>query len=150
MMRPKNVLMIWVQKLIYGWLIFCVGGLAPLAFSTPLSPHRDVPTVNIALFDSPHHFSVTPANVTPAASSLRWVWRMQHFNSHAKIHSFESFTPSLVQFFQSNMSSGYLLTTARAYLILLTSLLGFIALYILTGRSVFLSPLEKPPQPRLA
>jgi hypothetical protein len=75
---------------------------------------------------------------------------MQHFNSHAKIHSFESFTPSLVQFFQSNMSSGYLLTTARAYLILLTSLLGFIALYILTGRSVFLSPLEKPPQPRLA
>lgn len=142
-MRPKIILITRAQKLIYGWLIFCVGGLAPLTFSTPLSPHRDVPVVNIALFDSPRHFLSTPANPAP---SVKRIWKLQRFNARAKIHSFESFTPNLVQFFQSNVSSGYLLTTAHAYLIFQASLVGFIALYSLIGRSASLPPLEKPPQ----
>ncbi|MCQ3974750.1 MAG: hypothetical protein DPW09_15015 [Anaerolineae bacterium] len=149
-MRPKKVLITWVQKLVYGWLIFWVGGLAPLTFSTPLSPHRDIPTVIIALFDSPRHFSFAPASSGPIASSLKWVWRTQSFNPNSKFHSFESFIPSLVQLFQSNMSSGYLLTVARAYLIPPTSLFGLIALYILTGRSALLPPIEKPPQSLVA
>ncbi|MCK6625418.1 MAG: hypothetical protein L6R45_09605 [Anaerolineae bacterium] len=99
--------------------------------------------VNIALFDSPYHFLSTPAN---ADLSVKRIWKLQRFNARAKIHSFESFTLNLVQFFQSNVSSGYLLTVAHAYLIPSASLFGLIALYSLTECSALLPPLEKPPQ----
>ncbi len=149
-MRPENVLFSWVQKVIYGWLIFCVGGLAPLTFSTPLSPHRDVPTVSIALFEASPHFSVDLAHLYSLTPSVQRIWKSPDFNLRAKPHSLESFTPSLVQFFQSNLSSGYLLSVARACLILHTCLFSLIALYILIGRSALLSPFEKPPQSLLA
>jgi hypothetical protein len=145
-MRPKKVLMIWAQKFIYGWLIFCVGALAPLTSSTPLSPHWDVPSVYIAIFDSPPYFSF-PSNLSePIVSQLEQVWSAQRFNPNSNFRSFESFVPSLARFFQSSMSDGYLLTVARAYLLYQASLVGLIALYIFSGRSAVLPPLEKPPQ----
>ncbi|MFN8453329.1 MAG: hypothetical protein U0401_01440 [Anaerolineae bacterium] len=145
-MRPKKVLKTWAQKFVYGWLIFCVGGLAPLTFNTPLSPHRDIPTVYIALFDSPPHFSFPSAH----AASFKQVWQSQGFTANSTGHTLDSFIPSLVHYFQSNLSNGYLLTVARASLILPASLCGLIALYILSGHSALLSPLEKPPQSLLA
>ncbi|NJN93945.1 MAG: hypothetical protein HC875_07550 [Anaerolineales bacterium] len=145
-MRPENVLLTWAQKLIYGWLIFCVGGLAPLTFSTPLSPHRDVPVVNIAFFESPGHISLTPANSDPLTALVQRIWKTQNFNPHVKTHALESFTPSLVQFFQSNLSSGYLLGVARTCLVLQTALFCLIALDVFAGRSALLPPFEKPPQ----
>lgn len=149
-MPLKKVLISWIIKVIRGWLIFCVGGLAPLTFSTPLSPHRDVPSVSIALFESPPHFSLTSANSDPLLAWVQWVRKIQNFNPSTKTHSLESFSPSLVQFFQSNLSSGYLLNVARACLILHTCLFSLIALYILTGRSALMPPFEKPPQSLLA
>lgn len=145
-MPLKKVLISWIIKVIHGWLIFCVGGLAPLTFSTPLSPHRDVPSVSIALFEAPPHFSVDPANFDLLSASVQWLWRTQAFKPHAKTHSLESFTPSLVQFFQSNLSSGYLLGVARTCLVLQTALFCLIALDVFTGRSALLPPFEKPPQ----
>lgn len=145
-MRPENVLFSWVQKVIYGWLIFCVGGLAPLTFSTPLSPHRDVPVVNIAFLESPRHFSLTSANSDLLTASVQLLWQMQRFNPDTKFYSFESFTPSLVQFFQSNLSSGYLLGVAHTCLVLQTALFCLIALDVFAGRSALLPPFEKPPQ----
>lgn len=145
-MRPENILCTWVQKLIYGWLIFCVGGLAPLTFSTPLSPHRDVPVVNFAFFESPRHFFPTLANPDPLTPFVQHAWRTQRFNPATKFHSLEGFTPTLIQFFQSNLSSGYLLSVARTCLVLQTTLFSLIALYVLIGRSALLPPFEKPPQ----
>jgi hypothetical protein len=145
MFLPK-VALVQARNLIYALLILCVGGVAPLTFSMPLSPHRDVPTVYIALFDSPPHFSFTATDPDPITSYLKQVWSAQRFATGSKSRSFESFVPSLTHYFQSHLSSGYLLTVAQANLISLTSLFGLIAPYLFTGRSALLPPLEKPPQ----
>lgn len=144
MLSPR-VVITQARNLIYVLLIFGVGVLAPLTISTPLSPHRDVPSVYIALFDSPPDFSFRSNASEPLVNQLKQAWGARRFNA-ATLHALESFVPSLVHFFQSNMSDGYLLTVARAYLLYQASLLGFIALYILTGRSAVLPPFEKPPQ----
>lgn len=137
--------MIWAQKFICGWLIFCVGGLAPLTFSTSLSPHRDVPPVYIALFSPPRHFSADAAQTGPLAASLRWAWQTHGFTTDSEFYSFESFVPSLIQSFQSNIGQAYLLA-AQAHLVFPALLYGLIALYVLSGRSALLPPIEKPPQ----
>lgn len=145
-MRLKTVVLNWVHKFICGWLIFCIGGLAPLTFNTPLSPHRDVPTVYIALFDSLPQFSFTAVSSDPLAVALKQIWRTQVFNHYSAGHTLESFMPSRMQFFQSNLGNGYLLTAVQPEFIPHLSLFGFIALSIFSGRSAVLPPLEKPPQ----
>lgn len=145
-MRLKIVVLNWIYKFICGWLIFCIGGLAPLTFNTPLSPHRDVPTVYIALFDSPHQISFSATNSDPMATVLEQIWRSHGFDPLSTGHTLEGFMPSLMQFFQSNLSNGYLLIAARTSPIFCISLGGLIALYFFSGRSALLPPLEKPPQ----
>lgn len=149
-MPLKHLLRNWAHKFICGWLIVCVGGVAPLTFNTPLSPHRDVPTIYIAFIDSPPPSLFNVASSDPIASILKQVWKTQGFNPNSTGHTLENFMPGVVRFFQSNLSNGYLLTRVQPYSVFHLSLCGLITLYLLNRRSALLSPLEKPPQSLLA
>jgi hypothetical protein len=155
-MPSKKILKIWLQKFIYGLLIFCVGGLGSLTYFDGFLPGHEQGRhpYHLSIFEEPahnhdHHLPSPPEpKVLAQQMNLRLAGR---FRGQADfILAQQHLTSGLLQFFQSGLSDGYLLTVACGDIFNNITLFGSIGLAILTGRSALLPLPDPPPQLNLA
>jgi hypothetical protein len=154
-MRSKKVFGIWAQKFIYGWLIFCLGGIGSLTYFDGFLPGHDQGQhpYHLSLFEAPnHHHDSRPHSPEPESlAQPPSLWLISRFGAGADfIIAQQHLAAGLAQFFASGLNDGYLSTMAHSQIFNDTSPLGSLLLVILTGHSALLPPPEKPPQSNLA
>jgi hypothetical protein len=149
-MLPKNnqIAIAWIQKLIYGWLIFCIGGGGSLTYFDGFLPgheHGEHP-FHLSLLEGSahaHHLSLSQSEVL--TERMRF-WLASRLNPQANfISDPQNLAPGFSTFFSSGLSDGYILIAARSQIISLPLCFGPVALAALTGQSAWLAPPEKPP-----
>jgi hypothetical protein len=157
-MRFKKALLIWVQKFIYGWLIFCLGGIGSLTYFDGFLPgHTDGQhPYHLSILEEGHHShdhghdSLLPPSESETLTQ-QMMWLVSRFRIDLDfIIAQQHLAPGLAQFFASGLNDGYLLTIARPHLFNDTSLFGSVVRPILRGCSALPPPPEKPPQLNLA
>jgi hypothetical protein len=154
-MLPKNILISWVRKLIYSWLIFCVGGVGSLTYFDGFLPgheHGEHPFHLSVFEEANHHHDHLPAQSEPenVAQQLR-LWLVNRFMPSADfLLVSQHLAPGLAQFFSSGLSDGYILTETSPKIFNLHSLVGSLVPRLFIGRSARLAPPEKPPSVHLA
>lgn len=152
----KKSLTIWAQKFIYGWLIFCIGGIGSLTYFDGFLPgheHAQHP-YHLSILEGVHHHShdslPLPLQSEVLAQRIS-LWLVSRFRIDIDfIVAQQHLAPGLAQFFASGLNHGYLLTVGRAHIFNNTSFFGSVMVHILTGRSALLPPPEKPPKVNLA
>jgi hypothetical protein len=148
-MLLKKSLTAWIQKFIYSWLIFCLGGIVPLTHFDGFLPgheHGSYPYHLIILGEIPHDSWTFPTRSGLLAQQTNLEWVSRFAIDSAFIVAQQHLAPGLVQFFASGLNNGYLLTKTHIPLFNDTPSLDSVLLTILTGHSVLLPPPEKPPQ----
>jgi hypothetical protein len=150
-MPSKQRVISLAQKFIYGWLIFCIGGVGPLTYFDGLLPgheHKQHP-FHFSVFESVdhHHHNPLPPLPTPEilAQQAR-LWLIRRFMPETDVLVAHQLTSGLAYFFSSGLSDGYLLTAGQASLFYDNFHFGSATPYVLAGRSALLPPFEKPPQ----
>ncbi len=147
-MLSKQRVISFAEKLIYGWLIFCVGGVGSLTYFDGLLPgheHGEHPYHLTIFEESPHVHNPLPPPRQILAKQARF-WLISRLNPQTDILSIaQNLANGFTRFFASGLSDGYILTAAHLKIFDLPSLFGPIALAALNGRSAWLSPLDKPP-----
>jgi hypothetical protein len=126
-------------------LLICVGGLGPLTYLDALSPHNGVRAYHIAVLESARVRQ--PLTLPPEflVQLLRQRLLGQASGQTDFVSANQKAMPGLAHFFASGLSQGYLLNSARPVVFNDTSPVGELAAVVLTGRSAWLSPPEKPP-----
>lgn len=147
-MLPKQLVLNWMQKLIYGWLIFCIGGVGPLTYFdgfTPGHAHDEHP-YHWTIFEGPPHVHnpLPPLSETLAEQDHFWLISHLTFQTELLI-SAQSLTSGFSRFFTSGLSDGYILTASHLKVVNLPARFSLITLVALTGRSAWLAPPDKPP-----
>lgn len=146
----KKNLAIWIKNLIFGWLIFCVGGVGSLTYFDGFLPgheHGDHPFHMSVLEETDHHHSPLPSPADPEdlAQEMR-LWLVSRFLPDAQFFmASPHIAVGLLQFFTSGLSDGYILTAARFNISTPPALNGSVSALVFTGRSARLAPPEKPP-----
>lgn len=143
-MLPKNALGVWARKLIYGWLIFCVGGVGSLAYFDGFLPgheHGEHP-YHVSIFEhstrADHHLPSQPG-VLVEHIAFRLISPV-HF-----IGAAQNLVPGFARFFVSGLSAGYLLTVAPLRILHLPALFASLPLAAFVEESAWIAPPEKPP-----
>jgi hypothetical protein len=147
MMRLKRAVSLWLEKLIYIWLIFWVGGLGALTYFDgflPNHPHHHHPYHLGFLVEPPQVYNPLPPPPELLAQQMS-LWLLSRFLPEADFIIAQHLASGLAQFFGSGLSDGYLLTTARGRIFMTAPLIGSVLTVALSGRSVWLAPPEKPP-----
>lgn len=141
---------LWIKKLVYGWLIFCVGGVGSLTYFDGLMPgheHGQHP-FHLSIFEESshgHHHELHQPKAKTEIGLIR-LWFIRNLNAQADfILAAQNLSPGLSQFFVSGLSSGYLVPIAQFRFFTFPSLLGSTALVALSGQSASLAPHDKPP-----
>ncbi|HEX9923003.1 MAG TPA: hypothetical protein VGD99_10095 [Anaerolineae bacterium] len=140
----------WINHLIYGLLIFCLGGVGPLTYFDAFSPHHNHP-FHLSLFGGApdHHQEVHCPGLDeqqhhqqqPAGS-----WQLKAMGESGTAYTANQQTlPGFARFFQSGLSYGFLLTGTELDIDPASSLSYRIPAASLTDRSIGLPPPEKPP-----
>jgi hypothetical protein len=155
-MPLKQVCIKGFQKFVYGWLILCVGGVGSLPYFDGFLPgheHGQHP-VHLSILEWPTHQPDDPLSHLREPKVLAeqmHLWLVRRVLPHLDfIIAQQHHAPGLAQFFTSGLNKGYDLTIARVQLFNDPTFFGSVALQVLTGRSAFLSPPDKPPPPNLA
>ncbi len=150
-MDSKKIAVPWPQKIIYGLLIFCVGGIGPLTFFDAFTPDHA----------HPYHFSLLERqrNAHPHQHNHKHLPDSAGLSTQQTDRSLPKRLPAspyfvaaqqgivsgVASFFQSGLSCGYLLTIIQRGIISNNTLLSYISLSPVTGYSAWLPPPENPP-----
>lgn len=150
-MLCHKVLRLWIKKLVYGWLIFCVGGVGSLTYFDGLLPgheHGQHP-YHLSIFEESshgHHHHEPHLPETKTETELIRFWSIRNLIPQADfILAAQNLSPGLSQFFVSGLSSGYLVPIAQFRIFIFPSLLGSTVLTAFNGQSASLAPHDKPP-----
>jgi hypothetical protein len=136
---------VWgMQKFILGLLLFCVGGVAPLTYFTPLSPHY-LPVYYISILEPSVH--VPDASILPAEirELLHPRSSPQFLASYADSISSPNLARGVSFSFQLNLSFGYLLPAMQKLLPLLF-LAQLVLATLLVRCSAWLPLPDQPPR----
>jgi hypothetical protein len=147
-MLHHKILAVWIKKLFYGWLIFCIGGVSSLTYFDGFAPgheHGRHP-YHLSIFDeAPHAHNPLPPLSEDLAEQMRF-WLVSHLNPLTNIlRAAQNFAPGFSSFFASGLGDGYILMATRFKIFHLPALFDVVALATLNGRSAWLVPLDKPP-----
>ncbi len=143
-MLPKNIIRVWIQKLSYGCLIFCVGGVGSLAYFDGFLPghEHDQHPYHLSIFEQPAHLGHhAPSQPEVLAEYLGFRQNLQA-NFIGAAHNL---APGFAHFFASGLSDGYLLTGAHLNSLHLPVSFASLPPEALKGTSACLAPPEKPP-----
>jgi hypothetical protein len=147
-MLPKNILITWIQKLSYGWLVFCVGGVGSLTYFDAFAPgheHGQHP-FHLSIFEEVGHHHEAPLPQPEALTEQMRFWLTSRFNPQTDfLGAAQNLASGFTRFFGSGLSDGYILTAAHCKIFDLLLLFGSVVLAGLTGQSTWLAPPEKPP-----
>ena len=134
-----------LQKFLYLWLIFCLGGVGPLIYFDGFTPGHEHP-YHVTIFEEASHLH-NPLSPQPEALA-----EQSHFEllSQLNLHfhlliAAQPLTPGFSQFFTLGLSKGYVLTTAPLKIFNMPSLVRPVSALSVTGQSAFLAPPDKPP-----
>jgi hypothetical protein len=149
-MANKRRFVNWINHLIYGLLIFCLGGVGPLTYFDAFSPHHNHP-FHLSLFDSAsdHHHEIHCPGLDEQYHKHQQTtgsWQLKPIGESGPAYTASQQTlPGFARFFQSGLSYGFLLTGTEIVIGLANSPSYRIPAAPLTDRSVGLPPPEKPP-----
>lgn len=133
----------WIKKLVYGWLIFCVGGVGSLTYFDGLMPghkHGQHP-YHLSIFEESSHAHPHEPHLPETETGLIRFRFIRNLNPQADfLVAAPNFNPGLSQFFASGLSNGYLLTITQFKIFAFPSLLGSTALVALSRQSASLGP----------
>jgi hypothetical protein len=137
-----------LQKFIYSWLIFCLGGIGPLIYfdgSMPGHEHGEHP-YHVSIFEEASHLhNPLPPQPETLAEQLPFEL-LNQLNPHLYLLvAAQPLMPGFSQFFTSGLSKGYVLTTTPFRNFNLPPLFHPVSALIVTGQSAFLAPPDKPP-----
>ncbi|MFN8459355.1 MAG: hypothetical protein U0401_32675 [Anaerolineae bacterium] len=143
-MLPKNILGDLIQKLLYGWLIFCVGGVSSLTYFDGFLPgheHGEHP-YHLSFFEEPAHIHHLHP---PQPETL-----VEYINSHLNpqiivIGVAHEIVSGFSSIFVSGLNDGYILTVIGLKIFDPLHLFGSIIQASFDGQSAWVAPLEKPP-----
>jgi hypothetical protein len=137
-----------LRKLIYGLLIFCIGGIGSLTYFDGFLPgheHGQHP-YHWTIFEEPSHTHThspsPPKKLAPPASF--WLFARQN-HQHDLLHLAQTLAPGFARFFASGLSDGYILTTAGLTLLDLPRLFTARPPAALFEQSAWLAPPDRPP-----
>lgn len=142
-MLQKNITRDWVQKLLYSWLIFCVGGVGSLTYFDGFLPgheHGEHP-FHLTIFERSTHHHHLPPQPQAVAAQMRFFLTPTAYGLGVA----QNLAPGFSRFFASGLSDGYLLTVIRRKFF--DPLLHFDSVRhpTFTGQSAWIAPPEKPP-----
>jgi hypothetical protein len=145
MLLSRTRIVTSLKNIIYGLLLLCVGGIGPLTYLDGLSPHNGVQAYHIAILESTR----VRRPLTSPPEFLTQLLRQRLLSQASGQTDFVSARPQagsgLAHFFASGLSQGYLLNSASSINFNDTSPVSRVVPTTLIGRSVWLSPPEKPP-----
>lgn len=142
-MLQKNVLGDWIQKLLYSWLVFCVGGVGSLTYFDGFLPGHDHG-------EHPYHMSIFEESAHSHHShssqyeTLAYYIRFRLNPRTILIGVAQNLIPGFSRIFVSGLSDGYILTTVRLR-ICGPLPFGLVACATFTGQSAWIAPPDKPP-----
>lgn len=159
MLMAKLPVIVWIEKIFYGLLILCVGGVGPLIYFDAFLPDHPHPYHLSVLHETfhEHAYGDNREHTHPHSCqsqrpeqdlNRRPVERLTispHLITVDFISPNQSLASGLVRFFQSGLSHGYLLIVAKFDISVDNSLSNRVSLVTLTEPSVWLPPPEKPP-----
>lgn len=144
-MLTNQAFIVWLKKILYALLLVCVGGVGPLIYIDALSPHLGVRTYHIAIFESGRARQPSALPATLRGLLLYQRWLAQISGQTDWLSTPPKAAAGLARFFESDLSQGYLLNTARFTISAGSLPVSRISLAALIGRSACLAPPEKPP-----
>jgi hypothetical protein len=121
------MLRFWIERVIYGLLLVCVGGVGSLTYFDAFLPHHAHPYHLTILEGLDHAHNPLPLPAETAQEYLRQRLETQ-FAPYPILLAGRGSTPGLAFFIQSTLSQGYVLTNDR---------IEFCAFLALTGRLPF-------------
>ena len=137
-----------LHKLLYIWLIFCLGGIGPLIYFdgfTPGHEHGEHPYHWVIIEEAPHVHNPLPSRPETLAEQHHF-WLVSQLASQVELlMTAQAFVPGFSRFFTSGLSNGYILSTAHFNVVKLPSRFGLISPIALSGHSAWLAPPDKPP-----
>ena len=138
------MLRFWVERIIYGLLLFCVGGVSSLTYFDAFLPRHAHP-YHLTILDGPDHaHNPLPLPAEIAQESLRQRLASQLPLRPILVAAHNS-TPGLAFFTQSTLSQGYVLTDDRIEFCACSSLIGQLPGSDPAESSALLPPPDKPP-----
>jgi hypothetical protein len=144
----KYRLMTLLQKFIYIWLIFCLGGVGPLIYFDGSMPGHEPGEhpYHVSIFEEASHIhNPLPPQPEALVEQLGFELFSQLDPHFHLIIAAQTFTPGFSQFFTSGLSKDYVLTTAPLKIFNLPSLFRPVNALSVTGQSAFSAPPDKPP-----
>lgn len=142
-MLQKNIWGDWIEKLLYGWLIFCVGGVGSLTYFDGFLPgheHGEHP-YHVSIFEESTH-SHHPRS--PQYNTLTYYIRFRLNPRTLLIGEAQNQIPGFSRIFASGLSDGYILITIRPK-IFVPPIFGPVTYAAVTRQSAWIAPPEKPP-----
>lgn len=147
-MLLRKKLITCLQKSIYGWLIFCVGGVGSLTYYDGFLPGHEHG-------EHPYHLSILeethvhrPPSWPEVVAEQMHLWPARRLNSQAAsiFLAAHPLAPGFSRFFSSGLSDGYLLTSVNLNILGLPLLFGSIPPTVFLGQSAWLVPPDIPPR----
>lgn len=133
-----------IDRIIYGLLLLCVGGVGSLAYFDAFLPDHAHP-YHLTILEGPDHaHNPLPLPAEIAQESLRQRLASQLTPRAILVAAYGS-TPGLAFFTQSTLSHGYVLTDGRIEFCACFSLTGRLPANDPTESSTLLPPPDKPP-----
>jgi hypothetical protein len=138
------MLRFWIERIIYGLLLFCVGSVGSLTYFDAFLPHHSHP-YHLTILDGPDH--VHNPLPPPAEIAKRYLRQKldSRFAPQPTLLAAHGSTPGLAFFTQSTLSQGYVLTDGRIALCVCSSLTGRLQTVTPARPSALLPPPDKPP-----
>ena len=134
----------WIEKIIYGLLVFCVGGVGSLTYFDAFLPHHAHP-YHLTIMERPNHVhNPLPLPAEAAGHLLRQRLESQ-LSPYPILLAAQGSTPGLAFFTQSILSQGYVLTDGRIEFCACSSLTGQLTISDPAENSALLPPPDKPP-----
>src|SRR5262245_34325468 len=104
-MMPKRLVTSWVQKLIHGWLIFCIGGVGSMTYFDGFMPGNahDQHPYHWTIFEESSHVE-NPLPPLPETLDRVHLWRVTLLSVYADILSTpQNLALGFSQFFVSGL-----------------------------------------------
>ena len=134
----------WIERMIYGLLLFCVGGVSSLTYFDAFLSHHAHP-YHLTILEGPDHVH----NPLPLPAETAQGYLRQRLDSQVApqpiLLAAQGSTSGQAFFAQSTLSQGYVLTDGRIELCICPPLTGRLQTVAPARPSALLLPPDKPP-----
>ena len=138
------MLRFWIEKIVYGLLVLCVGGVGSLTYFDAFLPDHAHP-YHLTILEGPNH-THNPLPI-PAETSTQLLQQrlVGQLTTHPILTASQNAVPGPTHFSGSAFSNGFLITESPVFLCNCPSLSNRVWIGDLAKNSALLIPPDKPP-----